>query len=89
MQIVFGLNHLQTKLSGAYLFESWIQRIGSATISHFFFFAGASALCWAMWLNRNNNNFEKSRMHSYQIIFRDTLGQVPDAFAKGECTNTN
>jgi hypothetical protein len=38
---------------------------------------GASAICWAIWLSRNDVVFDKSPMKTFmQVIYRETTSGV-------------
>ena len=51
------------------MFNSWLQGVDKEKSKLILF--GASALCWALWLCRNDRVFDKSPSISYmQVIFR-------------------
>jgi len=52
------------------LFTYWLEGINRKLKSHIL--VGASAICWALWLTRNNIVFDKVLAPSYlQAIFRE------------------
>jgi hypothetical protein len=55
----------------AYLINGWLQGVDKDKRK--LILVGASALCWALWLFRNDRDFDKSSSVSYmQVIFRAT-----------------
>ena len=53
------------------LFTCWLEGINRKLKSHIL--VGASAICWALWLTRNNIVFDTVLAPSYlQAIFRET-----------------
>ncbi len=64
----FGFN-LPTSIS--HIFDGWL--LGVDKKKSKLILVGASAICWALWLSRNNMLFDKSPSISYmQVIFRAT-----------------
>jgi hypothetical protein len=53
------------------IFDGWL--LGVDKKKSKLILVGASALCWALWLSRNDRVFDKSPSVSYmQVIFRAT-----------------
>ena len=54
-----------------HMFGSWLNGIDMHLKNHIL--AGASAMCWAIWLSRNDIVFDKSPMKSkMQVLYRGT-----------------
>jgi hypothetical protein len=52
------------------MFDDWLLRVDKKSK---LILVGASAICWALWLSRNDMVFDKSPSISYlQVIFRAT-----------------
>jgi hypothetical protein len=68
VSISFGL---QPPRSIRHIFRNWL--LGADAKTKNFILIWVSALCWALWLCRNNIVFEKSPMFTYmQVLFRAT-----------------
>jgi hypothetical protein len=68
VHITFGI---QAPTSFANLFGSWLHGLSPKLRSQILL--GAAALCWAIWLNRNNMVFNKAKSNTTtQVIFRVT-----------------
>jgi hypothetical protein len=53
------------------MFTGWLGGINKKLKANII--VGASAMCWAIWLTRNNTMFDKAVAPSYlQVIFRRT-----------------
>ena len=66
--VVFGI---QPPTSMSSLLGSWLGNFSRKLQKHIL--VGASALCWAIWLSRNDVVFQKTIPNSYlQVIFRGT-----------------
>jgi hypothetical protein len=67
VQFSFGL-YLPGTISN--MFDGWLLRVDKKSK---LILIGASAICWALWLSRNDMVFDKSPSISYlQVIFRAT-----------------
>jgi hypothetical protein len=54
-----------------HMFSSWLNGIGGRLKQ--LLLVGASAICWAIWLSRNDVVFDKSPMKTFmQVIYRGT-----------------
>ena len=68
VHITFGI---QPPTSFANLFGSWLHGLSPKLRSQILL--GAAALCWAIWLNRNDVVFNKAKSYTFmQVIFRVT-----------------
>ena len=64
--VVFGI---QPPTSMSFLLGSWLGNFSRKLQKHIL--VGASALCWTIWLSRNDVVFQKTIPNSYlQVIFR-------------------
>jgi hypothetical protein len=68
LSICFGL---ATPRSVRHIFGTWMMGVDSKT-KHLVI-TGVSALCWAIWISRNDLVFDKAPMMTYlQVLFRGT-----------------
>ncbi len=68
VQFSFGFN---LPVSVSHIFDGWFLEVDKKMSK--LILVGASAICWAIWLSRNNIVFDKSPSFSYmQVIFRAT-----------------
>ena len=68
VQFAFDLNPPR---SITYLFGNWLRGVETKLKRQLL--AGASALCWAIWLSRNDVFFDKSSTKTYlQVLYRGT-----------------
>jgi len=67
VQFAFDLNPPR---SITHLFSNWLRGVGTKLKRQLL--VGASALCWAIWLNRNEVVFNRTTPNSMQVIFRGT-----------------
>ena len=68
IQFTFGL---YPPHSISHMFENWLVGVNKKTKE--LIFVGASAVCWALWLSRNEMVFDRSPLKSYlQVLFRAT-----------------
>ncbi len=62
---------LYTAHSIPHIFENWLMGVDKKSTK--LILVGASAICWAIWLCRNDMVFDKSPFMSYmQVLFRAT-----------------
>ena len=53
------------------MFGNWLRGVGTKLKRQLL--VGAYALCWAIWLSRNDVVFDKSQTKTYmQVLYRDT-----------------
>lgn len=72
VEICFGLKPPQNTM---HMFSSWLNGIGGRLKQ--LLLVGASAICWAIWLSRNDVVFDKSPMKTFmQVIYRETTSGV-------------
>lgn len=68
VEICFGLKPPHNTM---HMFSSWLNGIGGRLKQ--LLLVGASAICWAIWLSRNDVVFDKSPMKTFmQVIYRGT-----------------
>jgi hypothetical protein len=68
IHVSFGLPH---PLNVAHLFNDWLH--GVQRKIKYQALVGASAICWAIWLSRNDEVFNRTRLFSsLQVVFRGT-----------------
>ncbi|CAN6182020.1 unnamed protein product [Urochloa humidicola] len=68
VQVCFNLS---PPTSVDYMFNGWLSGINRKLKSQIL--AGASAMCWAIWISRNDVVFDKGLVPSYlQVLFRGT-----------------
>ena len=68
IQFAFDLN---PPCSITHLLGNWLSGVGTKLKRQLL--VGASALCWAIWLNRNDVVFDKSPTKTYlQVLYRGT-----------------
>lgn len=68
VHITFGI---QPPASISHMFGSWLFGLRPKLKKQIL--SGAAALCWAMWLNRNDMVFDNAKSNSFlQVIFRAT-----------------
>ena len=67
VQVTFGLN---PPSSVSNMFGTWLNGMSQKLKNHAL--VGYSAICWAIWLSRNDVVFNRSKVHSSQILFRGT-----------------
>jgi hypothetical protein len=61
------------------LFTDWLDGINRKL--KYKILVGASAICWVIWLTRNNIIFDKAAAPSYlQVIFRGPTGPGPGPY---------
>jgi hypothetical protein len=54
------------------LFGAWIKSFSAKQRKHVLL--GIGAMCWAIWLSRNNSVFQRSKPHScLQVIFKSAF----------------
>ena len=70
-RVVHISSGINPPLSISHMFGNWLVGINRKIM--YLSLVGASALCWAIWLSRNEVVFDKTRVSSaMQVIFRGT-----------------
>jgi hypothetical protein len=63
--------NIDTPMSVAHLFNGWAARLGVQFKK--LALVGAAALCWALWISRNDLVFDNSPMKTYmQVLYHGT-----------------
>ena len=78
--LAFGV---KPPINVADLFGSWLRRFPQKLRKQFLM--GVAALCWAIWLSRNDAVFNRKLPNSYlQVIFRGTHWRLWSQLSKEE-----